>query len=91
MAPGRPPGRIGRCLTQSAKLLWHEAVRHRPAAVSAENLRKRLHFGAGTARRLVAQLRSDTEATFDASAAVHVAGKWLVNPIAAQVDQLARQ
>ncbi len=33
--------------------------------ISAETLRKRLHVGAGTARRLVAQLRSDTHVTLD--------------------------
>jgi hypothetical protein len=35
--------------------------------LSAENIRKRLHVGASTARILVAQLRSDAKATFETS------------------------
>jgi hypothetical protein len=43
----------------------HRQIHHRP--ISAANLRKRLHVGAGTAHSLVTQLRSDTKATLDAS------------------------
>ncbi len=46
-----------------AEDVLHWQLHHRP--ISAENLRKRLHVGAGTARALVAQLRSDTKAAFD--------------------------
>ncbi len=49
-----------------AEDVLHWQLHHRP--ISAETLRKRLHVGAGTARSLVAQLRSDTRATFDTSA-----------------------
>jgi hypothetical protein len=37
--------------------------------ISAETLRKRLHVGAGTARRLAAQLRSDMHVTLGGQAA----------------------
>lgn len=41
----------------------HWQQQHRP--ISSETLRKRLHVGARTARRLVAQLRNDTHVTLD--------------------------
>ena len=44
-----------------AEDVLHWQVHQRP--ISAETLRKRLHVGTGTARRLVAQLRSDTHTT----------------------------
>ncbi|CAJ60043.1 MULTISPECIES: hypothetical protein [Frankia] len=53
-----------------AEDVLHWQFHHRP--ISAENLRKRLHIGAGTARSLVAQLRSDTKATFGRSASAPV-------------------
>ena len=44
-----------------AEDVLHWQVHQRP--ISAETLRKRLHVGTGTARELVAQLRSDTHTT----------------------------
>jgi hypothetical protein len=46
-----------------AEDVLHWQQHHRP--ISAETLRKRLRIGAGTARGLVAQLRSDTRVTLD--------------------------
>lgn len=46
-----------------AEDVLHWQQHHRP--ISTETLRKRLRVGAGTARRLVAQLRSDTHVTLD--------------------------
>jgi hypothetical protein len=46
-----------------AEDVLHWQQHHRP--ISAETLRKRLHVGAGTARGLVGQLRSDTRVTLD--------------------------
>jgi hypothetical protein len=49
-----------------AEDVLHWQQQQRP--ISAETLRKRLHVGAGTARSLVAQLRTDTKTTFEGSA-----------------------
>ena len=49
-----------------AEDVLHWRVHQRP--ISAETLRKRLHVGAGTARELVAQLRSDTHTTLHSQA-----------------------
>ncbi len=46
-----------------AEDVLHWQLHHRP--ISAETLRKRLHIGAGAARSLVTQLRTDTKATLD--------------------------
>ncbi|ABD09523.1 hypothetical protein ThrDRAFT_04177 [Frankia casuarinae] len=49
-----------------AEDVLHWQQHQRP--ISAETLRKRLHVGAGTARRLVAQLRSDIHAQIEGNA-----------------------
>ncbi len=65
----RHPGRRRRAAEQDlfhrarAEDTLHWENHHRP--ISAETLRKRLHIGTKTARRLVVQLRTDTHARLD--------------------------
>ena len=54
------------CTRARAEDVLHWQQHQRP--ISAENLRKRLHVGADTARGLVTQLRSDTHNALDGQA-----------------------
>lgn len=62
-AAGREARRQDLLLRACAEDVLHWRQSQRP--ISAETLRKRLNVGAGTARSLVAQLRSDTHIALD--------------------------